>query len=53
MNLIRHRPYLRALTPQQRRVWWVNRKRLKSRVQIGSSWVPDQVRRSYAYALRF
>ena len=53
MNLMRHRPYLRALTPQQRRLWWAQRKQLKPRIRIGSSWVPDQVRRSYAYALRF
>lgn len=52
MNLMRHRPYLRALTPQQRRLWWAHRKQLKPRIRIGSSWVPDQVRRSYAYALR-
>lgn len=52
MNLIRHRPYLRALTPQQRRVWWAHKNRLQSRVRIGSLWVPDRVRRSYAYALR-
>jgi hypothetical protein len=53
MNLMRHRPYLRALTPQQRRVWWGHKKRLNLRVTIGAAWVPEQVRRSYAYALRF
>ena len=53
MKLMRHRPYLRALTPSQRRVWWQNRKRLTARVDIGAAWLPDQVRRSYAYAFRF
>ena len=52
MDLMRHRPYLRALTPQQRRSWWEQRKRLKARVVIGTAWLPPQVRRSYAYAQR-
>jgi hypothetical protein len=52
MDLMRHRSYLRALTPQQRRAWWEQRKRLKARVGIGSAWLPAQVRRSYAYAHR-
>ena len=53
MDLMRHRPYLRALTPQQRRAWWEQRKRLKARVGIGSAWLPLQVRRSYVYAQWF
>jgi hypothetical protein len=53
MWVMRHRPYLRALTPYQRRLWWEHKKRLNSRVTIGIAWLPDQVRRSYAYALRF
>ena len=53
MDLMRHRPYLRALTPQQRRSWWEQRKRLKARVVIGTAWLPLPVRRSYAYAQRF
>lgn len=52
MNLMRHRPYLRALTPPQRSSWWEQKKRLNLRVTIGAAWLPDQVRRSYAYALR-
>lgn len=52
MGLMRHRPYLRALTPQQRRAWWDQKKRLNLRVTIGIAWLPEQVRRSYAYALR-
>lgn len=52
MDLMRHRPYLRALTPRQRRSWWEQRKRLTARVVIGSAWLPEQVRRSYAYAQR-
>ena len=28
MRLMRHRPYLRALTPHQRRLWWEHKKRL-------------------------
>ena len=50
MDLMRHRPYLRALTPRQRRSWWEQRKRLTARVTIGAAWLPLQVRRSYAYA---
>lgn len=50
MDLMRHRSYLRALTPRQRRTWWEQRKRLKARVVIGAAWLPEQVRRSYAYA---
>ena len=53
MDLMRHRPYLRALTPQQRRSWWEQRKRLTARVVIGTAWLPVPVRRSYAYAQRF
>ena len=53
MDLLRHRPNLRALTPQQRRAWWEQRKRLTARVVIGTAWLPEQVRRSYAYAQRF
>jgi hypothetical protein len=53
MKLMRHRPYLRALTPQQRRAWWEQRKRLNLRVTIGIAWLPLQVRRSYTYAQRF
>jgi hypothetical protein len=49
MELLRHRSYLRALTPQQRRTWWEQRKRLKARVSIGAAWLPAHVRRSYAY----
>jgi len=48
MDLMRHRPYLRALTPQQRRSWWEQRKRLTARVVIGTAWLPAHVRRSYA-----
>jgi hypothetical protein len=53
MDLMRHRPYLRALTPRQRRSWWEQRKRLTARVVIGTAWLPVQVRRSYAYAQWF
>jgi hypothetical protein len=52
MKLMHHRGYLRALTPAQRRSWFEQRKRLMPRVPIGSSWVPDRVRRSYTYANR-
>lgn len=52
MDLMRHRSYLRALKPHQRRVWWEQRKRLTARVAIGTAWLPEQVRRSYAYAER-
>lgn len=52
MNLMRHRHYLRALTPAQRRSWLQQRKRLAPRVSIGSAWLPNRVRRSYAYAER-
>jgi hypothetical protein len=50
MDLMRHRPYLRALSPAQRRSWWEQRKRLRARVSIGTAWLPLQVRRSYTYA---
>jgi hypothetical protein len=53
MDLMRHRPYLRALTRQQRRKWFEQRKRLTARVVIGTAWLPMPVRRSYAYAQRF
>lgn len=52
MNLMRHRPYLRALNSQQRRTWWEHKKRLSLRVTIGAAWMPDPIRRSYAYAIR-
>jgi len=52
MNLMRHRPYLRALSRSQRLAWWQQKKRLNLRVTIGAAWVPDSVRRTYAYALR-
>ncbi len=52
MNLMRHRPYLRALFPRQRLIWWSQKKRLNVRVTIGVAWLPDQLRRSYAYAFR-
>ena len=51
MGMMRHRSYLRALTPRQRRAWWEQKKRLSLRVTIGAAWVPHQVRRSYTYAL--
>lgn len=51
MNLMRHRPYLRALNRRQRLAWWEQRKRLRTRVTIGAAWVPVSVRRTYAYAL--
>jgi hypothetical protein len=50
MSLMHHRRYLRALNAAQRRSWFEQRKRLTLRVPIGSAWVPDRVRRSYAYA---
>jgi hypothetical protein len=50
MSLMHHRRYLRALTAGQRRSWFEQRKRLTPRVPIGSAWLPDRVRRSYAYA---
>jgi len=52
VNLMRHRSYLRVLTSAQRRVWWEQRKRLTPRVQIGSAWLPQQLRRSFVYAQR-
>jgi len=52
MSLMRHRRYLRARTPVQRRSWFEQRRRLTPRVPIGSAWVPDRVRRSYTYASR-
>lgn len=53
MQLMRHRRYLRVLNPQQRRAWWEQKKRASLRVTIGAAWIPDQVRRSYTYALRY
>lgn len=52
MSLMHHRRYLRALTAAQRRSWYEQRKRLTPRVPIGIAWVPERVRRSYAYASR-
>ncbi|HTP74594.1 MAG TPA: hypothetical protein VML58_20465 [Burkholderiaceae bacterium] len=52
MNLMRHRGYLRALTPAQRRLWVEQRRRLTLRVAISSAWLPTEVRRSYVYARR-
>ena len=52
MSLMHHRRYLRALSAAQRRSWFEQRKRLTPRVPIGSAWLPDRVRRSYAYAKR-
>jgi len=52
MSLMHHRSYLRALTAAQRRSWFEQRKRLAPRVLIGIAWVPERVRRSYAYASR-
>jgi len=52
MSLMHHRRYLRALSADQRRSWFEQRRRLTPRVPIGSAWVPERVRRSYAYAKR-
>jgi len=52
MNLMRHRPYLRALSRRQRLAWWEQKKRLSTRVTIGAAWLPESVRRTYAYAFR-
>lgn len=52
MTLMPQRRYLRALTAAQRRSWYEQRKRLTPRVPIGSAWVPDRVRRSFAYTCR-
>jgi hypothetical protein len=52
MNLMRHRSYLRALTPAQRQRWLEQRQRLTPRVAISSAWLPTEVRRSYVYAHR-
>jgi len=49
MSLMRHRSWLRALTPAQRRRWLEQRKRLTPRVPIGSAWLPQPLRRSYVY----
>jgi hypothetical protein len=52
MSLMHQRGYLRALTAAQRRSWFEQRKRLTPRVPIGSAWLPDRVRRSFAYTSR-
>jgi hypothetical protein len=52
MNLMRHRGYLRALTPAQRRSWLEQRQRLTPRVAISSAWLPKELRRTYAYTQR-
>jgi hypothetical protein len=49
MSVMQHRCYLRRLTGAQRRRWFEQRKRLTPRVSIGSAWLPDRVRRSFAY----
>jgi len=49
MSLMRHRGYLRALTPAQRRRWLEQRQRLTPRVSISSAWLPKALRRSYIY----
>jgi hypothetical protein len=48
-NILRHRSYLRHLTPNQRRSWFEQWKVLRPRVKIGSSYVPYSVQRSFAY----
>ena len=44
-----HRPYLRALSPSNRRRWAEQKARLSPRVAISSSFVPHDLSRQYAY----
>ncbi|WP_124646276.1 hypothetical protein [Burkholderia sp. Bp8990] len=46
---MRHRPYLRALSPRNRRQWAEQRARLSPRIAISSSFVPLAISRQYAY----
>ncbi|WP_423396061.1 hypothetical protein [Burkholderia sp. LMG 21824] len=48
-KLFRHRSFLRALTPAQRRSWYEQRKRLTPRVPIGTAVIPRSIRRQFAY----
>jgi hypothetical protein len=47
-TLLKQRSYLRGLTPEQRRKWFEQKKRLTPRVVIGKG-LPRSVLRSYAY----
>lgn len=48
-RLLRHRPYLRHLSEQQRRAWFEQWKHANPRLAIGQAWLPPNVLRSFAY----
>ena len=48
-SLLRHRSYLRKLTPAQRRAWFTQWRTARPRVMIGSAYLPPTVAKSFAY----